>query len=93
MKDIEIEVAIREGRIVMTTALMTQKGVVGFNVYWHRGAINTLQQITEGPHYSDKKGCHYSNGVGMDRRMEILLALGKEQGLKHSEIDQNIKWL
>jgi len=93
MKDIQIKVAIKEGRIVMTTALMTQKGVVGFNVYWHRNNINTLEAITEGPHWNDNKGCHYSTATGTDRRMEILLALGAEQGLKHSDINQNIKWL
>jgi len=72
---------------IFTCANMTKNGITGWNFYllFKNGEI---KQVRGGNCWSEKAGFYHNTAWGLDRALDILLAVGQDLGLKFHEIDQ-----
>ncbi len=85
--------ALKERRVFLTSAMQTNNGTTGYNVYivecGNRGKnIDTKWLCGHSAYWSDSKECYHCTGWGMSRPLEIILSIGYSLGLKFDEIPQ-----
>lgn len=92
MTKLQYKKALEQGKIIIIGCKFTANGWTGFKVF--RVNKNQIEPvIIKTAYWSEKGGYYKCNAWGTDRRLEIILSIGYQLGLKFNEIRQNYKWL
>jgi hypothetical protein len=73
-------------KYIFTSKMITKNGVTGWDFYLLKNG--EFKRVIGGKTWSDKKDCHRNTAWGVNRALDLLLAIGYDLGLKMEEIDQ-----
>lgn len=83
--------ALKTGRILIIGTKYTTNGWTSFRVFLIKDN-NLIPIQVKAPYWNEKDWCYKCTAWGTDRRLEIILSIGYELGLKFHEIRQNYHW-
>jgi len=88
--------ALVDGRVIMTANNHTRNGITEYNLYIQDPAPDMLglrQVCGHSQYWSNNKEAYWVTCWGTSRPLEVILSVGDSLGLKHSEMEQNWKFL